>query len=88
MENKCDFFETKMNSYGISALPKNPVTTMAYVPYQTSHNLEFYSPEQGMHMGTMFPELNKPFEVVNQNRINNMSNDDNTCVFCGGAKND
>ncbi len=46
--------------YGISPLPKDPVVTMAYIPYQVSENV--YSAEQGINEGTMFPELNKPFE--------------------------
>ncbi len=54
-------FEIKAKEYGISALPENPVVTMAYVPYQTSCDLEVYNPEQGICAGTMFPELSKPF---------------------------
>lgn len=85
MENKCYFFESKMKSYGITPLPKNPEVTMAYVPYQTSNNLEVYSPEQGIYSGTMFPELEKPFLGDNNqklSRFNNISNDN--CMSCGG----
>lgn len=46
--------------YGITPLPENPVVAMAYVPYQIADNV--YSAEQGINMGTMFPELSKPFE--------------------------
>lgn len=46
--------------YGISPLPENTVVAMAYVPYQIKENM--YSAEQGIDEGTMFPELNKPFE--------------------------
>ena len=46
--------------YGITPLPENPVVAMAYVPYQIADNV--YSAEQGINTGTMFPELNKPFE--------------------------
>ncbi len=54
-------FEIKAKEYGISPLPEKPVVAMAYVPYQTSCNLEVYKPEQGICAGTMFPELSKPF---------------------------
>lgn len=46
--------------YGISPLPDNPVVAMAYVPYQEKENM--YSAEQGISEGTLFPELNKPFD--------------------------
>lgn len=54
--------------YGISALPKDPVVAMAYIPYQEQENM--YSAEQGISEGTMFPELNKPFEgmTVGENK--------------------
>lgn len=54
--------------YGISPLPENPVVAMAYVPYQEKENI--YSAEQGISEGTMFPELNKPFEgmTVGENK--------------------
>ncbi len=44
---------------GITPLPKNPVTTMAYVPYQTDTTM--YSPENALKFGTAFVDLNKPF---------------------------
>ena len=48
--------------YGITPLPENPSEAMAYVPFQTTGNV--YSAEQGMSEGTMFPELNKPFQAA------------------------
>jgi hypothetical protein len=48
--------------YGITSLPENPVIAMAYVPFQISNNV--YSAEQGISVGTMFPELDKPFEAA------------------------
>lgn len=54
-------FNMKAKEYGISRLPEDTVVAMAYIPYQTSRNLEVYSPEQGICAGTMFPELDKPF---------------------------
>ncbi len=47
--------------YGITPLPKCPRVAMAYVPYQIADADRVYSAEQGLHAGTMFPELNKPF---------------------------
>jgi hypothetical protein len=34
---------------------------MAYIPYQSEVETT-YTPEQGLEAGTMFPELDKPFE--------------------------
>lgn len=33
---------------------------MAYVPWQNLHTL--YEPDKALQVGTIFPELNKPFE--------------------------
>lgn len=44
---------------GISKLPCNPVTTMAYVPFQT--NTTMYTAEKALCAGTAFPDLDKPF---------------------------
>ena len=52
--------DTLMSQYGISPLPHDPVVAMAYVPFQVADSV--YSAEQGLNSGTMFPELNKPFE--------------------------
>ena len=52
--------DTLMSQYGISPLPSDPVVAMAYVPFQVADSV--YSAEQGLYSGTMFPELNKPFE--------------------------
>lgn len=57
-----NIFEMKAKEYGITALPEDPVVAMAYVPYQTQEDLEIFSAEQGICVGTMFPELNKPFK--------------------------
>lgn len=43
----------------IPPLPKKTVVAMAYIPYQNAEN--YYSVEQGMENGTIFPELNKKF---------------------------
>ena len=42
-----------------SPLPDYPVVAMAYVPYQNLNTV--YAPEKGFDMGTIFPELDKPF---------------------------
>ena len=60
----CDEYEFPKidddNEYlGISSLPNNPVTTMAYVPFQTDTSM--YDIETGFRCGTVFKNLNKPF---------------------------
>lgn len=45
--------------YALSALPKNPVTAMAYVPFQTDSTM--YEAEKALCCGTAFPDLDKPF---------------------------
>lgn len=40
-------------------LPAMPVVAMAYVPFQQLNTT--YSPEKGFEVGTLFPELDKPF---------------------------
>lgn len=55
-------FAMKAVEYGITPLPSGPQVTMAYVPYQINGAENIYSPEAGICSGTMFPELNKPFE--------------------------
>ncbi|WP_444658322.1 spore coat associated protein CotJA [Caproiciproducens sp. R2] len=40
-------------------LPAMPVVAMAYVPFQQFNST--YTPEKGLEMGTIFPELDKPF---------------------------
>ena len=47
---------------GISKLPCNPVTTMAYVPFQT--NTTTYAKEKALCSGTAFPDLDKQFLKV------------------------
>ncbi|WP_457944949.1 spore coat associated protein CotJA [Caproiciproducens sp. LBM24188] len=40
-------------------LPAMPVVAMAYVPFQQFSST--YTPEKGLEMGTIFPDLDKPF---------------------------
>ena len=47
----------------IKPLPKKTVEAMAYVPFQNADRL--YAPEQAIMAGTLFPELNKPFDPDN-----------------------
>jgi hypothetical protein len=42
-----------------SPLPAVTVVAMAYIPFQ--QNNPTYPPEKGLEMGTIFPELDKPF---------------------------
>lgn len=44
---------------GLFKLPKNPVTAMAYVPFQT--DTAMYDAEKALCRGTVFPDLDKPF---------------------------
>ena len=56
-----DVIKEMLNSdFFIQPLPKDTAVTMAYVPYQNAGKL--YSPEQAICMGTLFPELDKPFD--------------------------
>lgn len=57
--------ELQNSKFFVQPLPENPVIAMAYVPYQNAKKL--YSPEHGIQMGTMFPELNKPFDPMCKN---------------------
>ncbi len=47
--------------YGITPFPEQTPEAMAYIPFQQMGNI-VYSAEQGVSVGTMFPELDKPFE--------------------------
>lgn len=42
-----------------TALPENPVPTMAYVPFQTDTTA--YDETKALKAGTLFPVLDKPF---------------------------
>ena len=53
--------EMVAGQYGITMLPSEPVIGMAYVPYQVNGN-DMYAAEQGIEAGTLFPNLDKPFE--------------------------
>ncbi len=52
--------EMQNSEFRIEPLPKDTTVTMAYVPYQNAEKL--YSPEQAICAGTLFPELDKPFD--------------------------
>lgn len=58
------FFEAKEKEYGISPLPENTVIAMAYVPFQNAKKI--YNLEQGLCSGTIFPELDKPFDLYHR----------------------
>ena len=48
------------NDYlGLSPLPDDVVTTMAYIPFQTDK--ELFDDETAFCKGTLFINLNKPF---------------------------
>lgn len=51
--------KTKEQYVSMSPLPENPVTTMAYVPFQT--NTQTYEPSVALQQGTLYPDLDKPF---------------------------
>ena len=42
-----------------SPLPAMPVVAMAYVPFQQYNTT--YEPKKGLEVGTIFPDLDKPF---------------------------
>lgn len=46
--------------YCLSPLPKDTAYAMAYVPFQSTDTKTF-TPDQGFTLGTMYPDLNKPF---------------------------
>lgn len=46
--------------YGISELPEKTPFAMAYVPFQALAT-DTYSADHGFAMGTMYPNLDKPF---------------------------
>lgn len=51
--------ELQNSEFFIQPLPKDTVEAMAYVPFQNASKL--YSPQHAIEMGTLFPELDKPF---------------------------
>ncbi len=53
---KCDI---PIASGVMTALPKEPQVTMAYVPFQLDKTA--YPPEKALEEGTLFTVLNKPF---------------------------
>jgi len=46
-------------------MPDNFVVAIAYVPFQNYQTI--YDAEQGFKVGTIFPELNKPFLAGERN---------------------
>lgn len=56
------------SDFFVQPLPDNATVTMAYVPFQNAGKL--YSPEQAICMGTLFPELDKPFRAADR-RVGN-----------------
>ena len=52
--------ELQNSDFFIQPRPKKTSEAMAYGPFQNASKL--YSPEQAIRMGTLFPELDKPFE--------------------------
>ena len=50
----------------ISALPDDPMVTMAYVPMQTDTTM--YDDGKALMQGTLFPTLNKPFAGAGDRR--------------------
>ncbi len=55
--------ELQNSEYFIMPFPKDTSLAMAYVPFQNAGKM--YSAEQGVCVGTLFPELNKPFDPKN-----------------------
>ena len=43
----------------VPPFPEKTPVAMAYVPFQQFGNM--YEPEKGFEVGTMFPDLDKPF---------------------------
>jgi len=50
----------------VTALPDEPVVTMAYVPMQTDSTM--YDDMKALAEGTLFPVLNKPFAGAGDRR--------------------
>lgn len=56
-----DMIKKLQNSdFFIKPLPKKVTEAMAYVPFQNAG--ELYAPEHAIQAGTLFPELDKPFD--------------------------
>lgn len=56
-----DVIKKLQNSdFFIKPLPKKTSEAMAYIPYQNAG--ELYAPEHAIQAGTLFPELDMPFE--------------------------
>jgi hypothetical protein len=62
--NNCECgYETPCNG-----LPENPIYAQAYVRNQTFNKV--FTPEEGLRMGTLFPELARPY-IPNQSFYDN-----------------
>lgn len=56
-----DVIKELMNSeFYIKPIPEDAAVTMAYVPYQNAKSL--YPSDKALCAGTLFPELDKPFD--------------------------
>ena len=53
----------------IPFMPENPRLAFAYIPYQKFENV--YPHEKALCCGTMFKDLNIPFECYKDNNIMN-----------------
>lgn len=56
MKNECKDFDSFTP---LTPLPENPVTAMAYVPFQTDKNM--FETDVALSKGTLFTDLYKPF---------------------------
>ena len=52
--------QLKNSAFFIRPIPEKTREAMAYIPFQNAG--ELYSPEQAICSGTLFPELDLPFE--------------------------
>lgn len=56
-----DVIKELMNSeFYIKPIPEDATVAMAYVPFQNARQL--YPTDKALCVGTLFPELNKPFD--------------------------
>ena len=62
-ERENNFYQPPMNNENYSEIPRFPNKTplaMAYVPFQQWE--ELYDADKALNRGTLFPELDLPFE--------------------------
>lgn len=55
-----DIVNETIKGYVTTKMPEKLSLAMAYVPFQKS-SVDVYSPVQALAVGTIYPELNKPF---------------------------